>query len=173
VGLSAKTIHNVLSTFRRVLHLAERDGKITKNPASRIGELMRRVDRRAAQERKEVQFWSPAEVQKLLEIARQHEPLLVVLFSTGMRRGEALGLPWTDIDFEHHTLTIRRALTSGQLGTPKSGRSRTMGARGDVVLQWHAGRDSRASKARQALRRRRRLREPPTLRFEDRSKGKK
>ncbi len=129
-GLSAKTIHNVLSTFRRVLHLAERDGKIAKNPANRIGELMRRVDRRTAVETKEVQFWSPAEVQTLLEIAREHEPryepLLVVLFSTGMRRGEALGLQWSDLDFEHHTLTVRRSLTHGSVSTPKSGRSRTI-----------------------------------------------
>jgi integrase len=129
-GLSPKTIQNVLSTFRRVLHLAEREGKIERNPASRIGELMRQVDRRSATETKEVQFWGPEEVQTLLAVAKQHEPrfepLLLLLLSTGMRRGEALGLRWSDVDFEQHALTIRRSLTHGRISTPKSGRSRTI-----------------------------------------------
>ncbi|MDY6350553.1 MAG: tyrosine-type recombinase/integrase [Selenomonas sp.] len=34
--------------------------------------------------------------------------LLVLLYHTGMRIGEALGLCWEDVDFERHTLTIHR-----------------------------------------------------------------
>ena len=112
----------MLSTFRRVLHLAEREGKIEKNPAAQIGELMRRVDRRTAVETKEVQFWQPSDVEKILDIPREHEPrhepLVALLFSTGMRKGEALGLHWADVDFEQHTLSIRRSLTHGALTTP-------------------------------------------------------
>jgi integrase len=129
-GLSPKTILNVLSTFRRVLYLAQREGKIERNPASRIGELMRQVGRSAATETKEVQFWGTDEVRILLDVAKYHEPrfepLLLLLLSTGMRRGEALGLRWSDVNFEQHTLTIRRSLTHGRISTPKSGRSRTI-----------------------------------------------
>src|SRR5262249_16781620 len=64
----------------------------------------------------------------LLGIAREHNPgfapFLAVLFATGMRRGEALGLQWVDIDFESRILTIRRAIGNQGQTTPKSGRAR-------------------------------------------------
>ena len=37
-----------------------------------------------------------------------------------------LGLRWSDIDFEHCSLTIRRSITRGAPTTPKSGKSRTI-----------------------------------------------
>jgi integrase len=83
---------------------------------------------RVASEVSEVQSWSRNEVQTLLDIARKHEPrfapLLTLLCSTGLRRGEALGLQWTDVDFEGSILTVRRAVTLAGVTTPKSGRSR-------------------------------------------------
>ena len=47
-GLAPKTIRNTLSILRRVFYLHQRDGLVERNPAARIGELMRRVDRRIA-----------------------------------------------------------------------------------------------------------------------------
>ncbi len=71
------------------------------------------------------------EVSQLLETARLYEPrfapVLAVLFSTGMRRGEALGLQWSDIDFERGRISIRRSITSAGLSTPKSGSGRSVG----------------------------------------------
>jgi integrase len=91
---------------------------------------MRQVDRRIASSVEEVEFWNHDEIESLIEVAREHEPrfapLLILLLSTGMRRGEALGLRWTDIDFEHGALTIRRAITRGAETSPKSGKSRTV-----------------------------------------------
>jgi integrase len=127
-GLSPKTIKNHLSTLRRVYHLLQRDERVVRNPAARIGELMRRVERATATETAEVEYWTREEVAGLLAIAHEteprFEPLLNVLFATGMRRGEALGLKWSDIDFEEGVIAIRRSITSTGLTTPKSGRSR-------------------------------------------------
>jgi integrase len=53
-------------------------------------------------------------------------PALAFLFSTGCRRGEALGLKWADVDFDQSTITIRRAITLRQVTTPKSNRARTI-----------------------------------------------
>ncbi len=130
-GLAPKTIRNGLSVLRRVLTLLERQGLVNRNPASSIGELIRRVGRASATEVKEVQYWTREEVGQLLETARLHEPrfapLLVVLFSTGIRRGEAIGLQWSDIDFDRGRISIRRSITNAGLSTPKSGSGRIVG----------------------------------------------
>ncbi len=127
-GLKPKTIRNGLSILRRVYNVLEREGAISRNPAKGIGELIRRVDRAGAQETEEVQFWTRAEAEKLLGLAREHEPrfapMLTLFFSTGLRRGEALGLQWPDVDFEARTLSIRRSVTASGISTPKSGKAR-------------------------------------------------
>ena len=41
-----------------------------------------------------------------------------------MRRGEALGLKWSDIDFEDRSISLRRSITQAGISTPKSGKSR-------------------------------------------------
>ncbi len=119
-----------LAILRRALNLAHREGLVERNPASRIGELMRRVGRQLAPEVNEVQCWSRQEASDLIALAREHEPqiapLLLFLFSTGTRRGEALGLRWEDIDFNSCTIRIRRSITRGEVTTPKSGRGRTV-----------------------------------------------
>jgi integrase len=75
-----------------------------------------------------VQYWTRGEVERLIALARKHEPrfapLLVLLFSTGLRRGEALGLHWSDVDFDSRVLTVRRSITKEGVGTPKSGKAR-------------------------------------------------
>lgn len=40
-----------------------------------------------------------------------------IFLYTGMRRGELLGLQWTDIDFENKTISIRRAVCTTHTGT--------------------------------------------------------
>ena len=63
-------------------------------------------------------------------LAREHEPrlypFLLAAASTGARRGELLGLQWSDVDFTSRRISIRRAITSGTVTTPKNGRARTV-----------------------------------------------
>ena len=128
VGLAPITIRNHLSLLRRVLNLLVREEKIARNPASRIGELMRKVGRRLATETREVDSWTPREVGILLHVASETEPrfhpALAALFYTGMRRGELLALRWEDVDFDRARVHVRRAWSHGHLSTPKSGRGR-------------------------------------------------
>jgi hypothetical protein len=73
----------------------QRSGEIDQNVASRVGEIMRRVDRRYMTAAASVDAWTPDEVTRLLGIAEQHgprfHPILATLFYTGMWLGEALG----------------------------------------------------------------------------------
>lgn len=127
-GHATRTIETALSVVRRVLGLAHRNGTIERNPAERIGELMRRAGRRFASEVETVDAWTPTEISHLLSIATEHEarfyPALLTLFSTGMRRGELLGVKWEDIDFDPSRISVCRALVRGQLTSPKNGKGR-------------------------------------------------
>jgi integrase len=81
---------------------------------------------------KEGRSLTPAQAQKLLKSTAGHrfETLYVVTLALGLRRGEVLGIKWTDIDFAKRKLTISRQLQRvngklvlGDVKTVKSHRS--------------------------------------------------
>ena len=113
-GLRSKTIENALSVLRRVYNVLQREELVERNPVARIGELMRRVENARADETQEVEHWSEEEIHSLLQVARETEPrfapLLMLLFSTGLRRGEVLGLQWSDIDEDRGRLHVNKAM---------------------------------------------------------------
>lgn len=62
--------------------------------------------------------WSRQEVKTFLESAEKqdkHIPYFIGIF-TGMRRGEVLGLQWSDIDFQEGKIHIQRSLTRTKQG---------------------------------------------------------
>lgn len=62
--------------------------------------------------RKEAVYLDQEEIIELLECLKTEEPVYQTLISlfiyTGMRRGEAVGLTWKDIDFEHSLIDINK-----------------------------------------------------------------
>ena len=67
--------------------------------------------------------------QRILHIARNHPDglLLAVLYYTGVRRGEALGLKWGDFDFREDQVHIQRDI--GYVGpTAQEGALKTAAA---------------------------------------------
>jgi integrase len=128
--LSPKTLHNILALLRRVMALAVDAREIERNPCRNLGRLLAKVKRQQATEVEHVNSWSRQEVATLLVMARELNPdffpLLAFLLYTGARRSEALGLRWGDVDFSAGRILIRRALVRGRLGTPKSGKARSV-----------------------------------------------
>ena len=75
-------------------------------------------------------LWSSEEIQRFF-VALAGERLsmaFVMLATTGMRRGEVLGLRWEDVDFAGRALSIVQTLTTVRgerhIGPPKTGKSR-------------------------------------------------
>ena len=126
--LAPKTIRNALSVLRRVYNVLHADNKVERNPAARLGELMRRVDRRIATEVATIDTWTRDEIGALLATAQEGEPRFhpapATLFYTGLRRGELLGLKWQDVDLDRGRIHVRRAIVRSQVTTPKSGKGR-------------------------------------------------
>lgn len=91
--------------------------------------------------RPRVEPWSPAELGAFLDAAAQHElgVLFHVMAMTGLRRGEAIGLRWADIDLERQVLTVAQQIgeVSGRIvtGKPKtrSGEDRVVDLDGGTV----------------------------------------
>ncbi len=118
-GLSPRTVQYVHVTLHKALKQAVMDGLIPRNVADAV---------KAPQaHRKEVRPMTPAEVAALLSAASgdRLEALYVAAVHTGLRRGELLGLKWTDVDLDAGTLSVQRSLDKdGTFNPPKRNRSR-------------------------------------------------
>ena len=102
--------------------IAERGGKkpLAYNPALGV-EL-------PAAPKQQVRPWEPNELGAFLDHVQAHRlgALFEVLAACGLRRGEALGLAWKDINFLDGTLTIRRQLLNAWAdGAPVFGEPKT------------------------------------------------
>jgi integrase len=61
-----------------------------------------------------MKVWSPAEARRFVELVRDDRlyALWFLLLTTGMRRGEVVGLRWADIDLDGSVLSVSRAIAS-------------------------------------------------------------
>jgi integrase len=117
-GLKDRSIEYVHTTLRKSLKAAVVDRLINHNPTDGVRPI--KTPTGAAKESKAV---DPYQVRALLDAASgsRFEALYVVAVHTGLRRGELLGLKWTDADLEAGTLTVRRSLdVDGTFKTPKN-----------------------------------------------------
>lgn len=121
-GLSVKTVRNTHVVLRKALADGERLELLVRNPAARA--------KPPTGERKEAPTWTAAQVTTFLA-GVEEDPLYalwVLLATTGLRRGEALGLRWSDIDLDRATLSVSQTITTvnNQIAVtpPKSDRSR-------------------------------------------------
>ena len=122
-GLSSRSIVQAHTVLHNALKKAVQWGLVGRNPTEAVD-----VPR---PQRSEMQTLSEVEVQALFAATRDHDlhALWVLLASTGLRLGEALGLKWEDVDFENCRLIVRRALQRQKerglvLVEPKTSRSR-------------------------------------------------
>jgi integrase len=76
----------------------------------------------------DIEVFSPEEVHRLVRAAGNPQDAAVFLTAslTGLRRGELLALRWREVDFPGHTIRVRGSFVDGHLGTPKSGRVRSV-----------------------------------------------
>jgi integrase len=117
-GLKDRSIEYAHTTLRKSLKAAVVDRLIDHNPTDGVKPL--KTPTGAA---KESRALDPCQVKALLAAASgsRFEALYVVAIHTGLRRGELLGLKWTDADLDAGTLTVRRSLdVDGTLKAPKN-----------------------------------------------------
>lgn len=119
--IGAKTVRHVATALHRVFKDAMRWQAVSRNPVEAS-------DPPRPPERIEMQTWTASQLQRFLDVASEHRHagLWWVLGTTGMRRGEALGLRWSDIDLDRAEIKVQRALVNVEGGkgrawsTPKT-----------------------------------------------------
>jgi integrase len=101
-GLSPRSINLMLTLLGSVLDSAVRNGLLARNVAKMV--------ERPKQAKKERETWKAHEVRAFLTaVASDRLSPAWRLSFYGLRRGEVLGLCWSDIDLDTKTLIIRRA----------------------------------------------------------------
>ena len=105
--LTAKTLSHQYSTLHLIFGYAEQQELISKNP-------MRKVDA-PKKEKRPVDALTQAQAQRFFQCLHDcpldFQCMLHLLITTGIRRGECLGLKWKDIDARAATLNIARNVT--------------------------------------------------------------
>lgn len=105
-----KTVHNVHLTLHRALQDAVEDGMIVRNPATGA--------RKSPTSSDEMLTWTAEQLRTFLELTRTDRqfPLWRLTAMSGMRRGEVLGLRWSDLDFNALTVRVSRQWKRGEKG---------------------------------------------------------
>lgn len=147
-GLSESTIRTAYTILRALLDSAVRDRALAQNPVHAV--------RRPKVTAMEAAYLKPEQVRSLLTAAEggRYAPLFALLVHTGLRRGEALALHWSDVDLDAKLLRVHGTLArvDGELivtetKTPKSRRAVPLSPTAERLL-----RDIRTRQAAERLR---------------------
>ena len=115
--VSPATVNRALALLKTLFAKAVEWDRLETNPAVRVKKLKEPPGRERVA--------TPDEVRRLVEASDSDvRPVIITALGTGMRKGEILGLLWTDLDFVRGVISIRMS---------KSGKSRKVPMSGNVA----------------------------------------
>ena len=108
------------SLLNRIMHFAERDGLIDKNPVPLTMQI------HSSKKNKKIrELYTKEEISKMLSSSSGwFRVYLLLIVSTGVRSGESIGIKWEDVDFEQKIIRIRRSIRKGIIKPTKKGEER-------------------------------------------------
>lgn len=100
--LGSGALHNAVGLWRRAFQSAVDDGLIRQNPCAKLTLPPLETER--------ADSWTPAEAKRIVPRLHGHrfEAMYALIFGCGLRIGEARGLAWEDVDWEHGRAWIWR-----------------------------------------------------------------
>jgi integrase len=122
-GLSPRSVRYIHTIIHRALKDAVKWGRLARNPAEA-------ADPPKAAGRPESTTWTADQLRTFLEGTRsnRYSAAYLLLATTGLRRGEALGLRWQDLDLDASRASIRQTIIvikhTVMIGTPKTAKGR-------------------------------------------------
>ena len=132
-GLSAQTVLHHHRVLREALQQAVKWLLLARNPADAVEP--------PRPKRREMRALDGEATGKLLRAAtetRLYVPIMIAV-TTGLRRGEILGLRWEDVDFENANLAVRQSLEQTKAGLafkqPKTAKGRRVVALPGLTIE--------------------------------------
>jgi len=118
---SPKTVNNVLTVLGKALRIAVKWKRLERLPCD---VALVKV------QRPEVEFYEPADYERLVDGASLADERTYVLSllggDAGLRIGEIIALEWTDLDMKRRLVKVQRSEWQGAVSAPKGGQSRTV-----------------------------------------------
>ncbi|MEM9653708.1 MAG: tyrosine-type recombinase/integrase [Actinomycetota bacterium] len=126
-GLKPRTVRYIHTILRRALRDAVRWGRLARNPVD-----LADPPGSAQAAAPEMATWDAATLGRFLELSRSSEdfyyPAWHFLATTALRRGEVLGLRWSDLSNDNRRVSIRQTLVCVshriEFSTPKTAKGR-------------------------------------------------
>jgi integrase len=123
-GLSARSVRYLHTILHRAFRDAVRWRRLPFNPADAAD-----PPSASAAKAPEMKVWTKDELRRFLELMEgdRYQPAFLFLATTGCRRGEAVGLRWSDVNLDAGLVSIRQTLTdSGFKHRTKTGKARVI-----------------------------------------------
>jgi integrase len=139
--LAAKTISYIHATVHKALADAVDAGLLARNVADRA-----KPPRPSRRSTADIQAWEPHELARFLDPVRgtRLDAIWRLAAMTGMRRGEILGVRWSDLDLDSARLSVRHAVVAVAYAviesTPKSHNARVLDLDDETVEELRAHR---------------------------------
>jgi len=130
---SPATVNRYLAALSHACSVAWREWLwLESNPVFQV--------RKRKEPRGRVRYLSDEERERLLKAAQESSaeyvyPVVMLALSSGMRRGEVLGLRWEDVDLEGRLITLHDTKNGERRGVPLVSTVR------DLLVEWKAGQD--------------------------------
>jgi integrase len=125
---SPSFVRGCVNVLRKALRRLRRSHPDIPELTLDTAEIFERAETSRAEEIRSIDSWTFEEAEKLLRLVRKDEPryypLILTLLHTGCRRGEALGMKWSDVDFKRRRIAIRRARVNSRTVLPKHRKKR-------------------------------------------------
>ncbi|NSW76107.1 MAG: site-specific integrase [Candidatus Atribacteria bacterium] len=103
-GLSSRSVEFIHAVLHGAMKKALQLGYISRNVCDCVEPPRKK--------QKEIRILTREELERFLFCARKHRlyPAFLLLATTGLRRGELLGLRWQDVDLDRGVITVSQAL---------------------------------------------------------------
>lgn len=112
-----RTLNHIRSLASGIFSLAKSLGYVEQNPVMGVEQLGKVIPP------KQTPHYSLEEVENIISAlidSPMAQAIIALSFFAGLRPSEVAGLQWGDIDFEHATVSIRRACVRGRIVTTKT-----------------------------------------------------
>jgi integrase len=122
-SLSPSFVRGCVNVLKKALGRLRKRYPEVPDPTAGMAEVFEQAETSRAEEIRSIDAWTHEEAGKLLSVVKRHEPryypLILTLLHTGCRRGEVLGMQWSDVDFKRGRILIRRARVNGRTVLPR------------------------------------------------------